>query len=120
MNRWTKDADQRCEDYFYEALAFSRHNVDLVFDEENMKPENSQRRPQTQALIQVPWKWIKIYLEPTREEDDPHFPSSSRVSDALTGADKASYQVREPIENDEERLAIEERWHASTSAWASY
>ena len=46
------------------------------------------------------------YQESTREEDDTHFPSSSRVSDALTGADTTSYQVREPIENDEERLAM--------------
>ena len=46
------------------------------------------------------------YQESTREEDDTHFPSSSRASDALTGADTTSYQVREPIENDEERLAM--------------
>ena len=46
------------------------------------------------------------YQESTREEDDTHFPSSSRVSDALTGADTTSYQVQEPIENDEEKLAM--------------
>ena len=46
----------------------------------------------------------KWYLEPTREDDDSHFPSSSRVSDALTGADRTSYQV--PIEDDEDRLAM--------------
>ena len=50
-------------------------------------------------------KMKKWHLEPTREDDDPHFPSSSRVIDALTGADRTSYQVREPIENDE-RLAM--------------
>ena len=47
-------------------------------------------------------KWL---LEQTREDDDPHYPSSSRVSVALTGADRTSYQVREPIENDD-RLAM--------------
>ena len=39
VNRWTKNADQRREDYYYDALVFSRHNIDLVFDEENMEPE---------------------------------------------------------------------------------
>ena len=39
VNRWTRDADQRREDFYCEALASSRHNVDLVFDEETMKPE---------------------------------------------------------------------------------
>ena len=48
----------------------------------------------------------KWYLAPTREDDDPHFPSSSRVSDALTGADWTSYQVR--IEDDDDRLAMKE------------
>ena len=48
----------------------------------------------------------KWYVETAREDDYPHFPSSSRVRDALTGADRASYQVRESIENDEERLAM--------------
>ena len=38
-----------------------------------------------------------------------NFPSSSRVSDALAGADRTSYQVREPIENDEETLAMKKR-----------
>ena len=28
------------------------------------------------------------------------------MSDVFTGVDRASYQVREPIENDEERLAM--------------
>ena len=54
MNRRTRNADQRREDHYHEALAFSRHNLDLVFDEEKMQPENSRRRLKTQALIQVP------------------------------------------------------------------
>ena len=37
--RWTKSADQRREDHYYEALAFSQHNIDLVFGEENNEPE---------------------------------------------------------------------------------
>ena len=46
------------------------------------------------------------YQESTHESDDPHSPSSNRVSDVFTGADRTSYQVREPIENDEDRLAM--------------
>ena len=33
VNRWTRNAAQRCEDYYYDALAFSRHNINLVFEE---------------------------------------------------------------------------------------
>ena len=40
-----------------------------------------------------------------------HFPSSSRVSDVFTETNGTSYQVREPIENDEEWARDEERWH---------
>ena len=31
--------NQRREDFYYDALGSSRHNIDLVFDEENMEPE---------------------------------------------------------------------------------
>ena len=50
----------------------------------------------------------KWYQKPTREGGDSLHPSSSRVSDkkALTGPDRASYQAREPIEDDGERLAM--------------
>ena len=39
---------QRCvesEDYFYEALAFSRHSINMELDEENMKPEKATMAP---------------------------------------------------------------------------
>ena len=42
------------ENFYYEALAFSGHNINLTFDEENMKPEKTQSRLKTQALVQVP------------------------------------------------------------------
>ena len=48
----------------------------------------------------------KWYQEPTRQDNDPLNSSSNRVSDNFTGADRTSYQVREPIENDEEWLAM--------------
>ena len=36
----------------------------------------------------------------------PHFSSSSRAGDVFTGRTRASYQAREPIEDDEEGLAM--------------
>ena len=48
------------------------------------------------------------YQEPTREGDDSQLPSSSRASDALSGTGRTSYQVREPIQDDEERLAMKQ------------
>ena len=63
-----------------------------------------------------------MYRESTREDDDPHLSSSSRVSEVVTGTNRSSYQARERtsrtfvernltserenIENDEERLAM--------------
>ena len=46
VNRWTRKADQRREDRCYEALAFSRHSIDLELDEENTKPEKATKAPE--------------------------------------------------------------------------
>ena len=43
VNRWTRNPGQRREDHYYEALAFSRHNIVLVFDEEKMQPEQTHK-----------------------------------------------------------------------------
>ena len=48
VNRWTRNAAQRREDYFYDALAFSQHNVNLELEEENMKPEQLPRSQRMQ------------------------------------------------------------------------
>ena len=40
-DRLSPDEDRLREDYYYEALAFSRHTIDLEFDEETMKPEKA-------------------------------------------------------------------------------
>ena len=63
-----------------------------------MKPEELTKPPENAGMNPSTMKMKKWYLEPRREDDDPHFPSSSRVSDALTGGDSTSYQVREPIQ----------------------
>ena len=107
MDRWTRNAtERRRENHFYEALAFARHGINLVFDEENMKPDRLTKTPENAGIDPSTIRVSKRYHESTREDDDPHSPTSTRVSDIFTGVDKASNQVREPIENDEERLAM--------------
>ena len=106
MNRRTRNADQRREDHYYEALAFSRHIIDLVFDEGKMQPEKLTKEPEKEGIDPSTMRVSKWYRELTREDDDPHFPSSTRVSDVVTGTNRMSYQVREPTENDKERLAM--------------
>ena len=105
VNRWTRNAGQRLEDHYYEALAFFRHNIDLVFDEEKMQPEKLTKAPENAGIDPSTTRVSKWYRELTREDDDPHFPSSTRVSDVVTGTSKPSQLLREPIENVEERPA---------------
>ena len=76
-----------------------------MFDEENMKSERLTKASENAWIDPSTMKVRKWYQEPTREDDDPHSPPSNRVSD-LTGAERMSYQVRQPIENDEDRLAM--------------
>ena len=102
----TRNSAERLENYYNESLAFSRHKIDLVFDEENMKPERLTEAPENGSIDPSTMRVSKWYQEPTREDDDPHLPSSSRVRDVYTGTNRTSYQEREPIENDEERLAM--------------
>ena len=82
------------------------HSINLVFDEENVKPEKLTKAPENAGIDPSTMRVSKWYQGPTREDDDPHFPSSNRVSDIFTGVDRASYQEQEPIENDEDRLAM--------------
>ena len=99
-------ADQRRENYYYEALGFSRHNIDLVFVEEHMKAESLTKAPENAGMDPTIMKMKTWYQEPTRESDDSQLPSSSRASDALSATDRTSDQVREPSEDDEEGLAM--------------
>ena len=77
-----------------------------MYDEENVKPEKLTKAPENAGIDPSTMRVSKWYQGPTREDDDPHFPSSNRVSDIFTGVDRASYQAQEPIENDEDRLAM--------------
>ena len=48
----------------------------------------------------------KWYQEPTREDDDLRSSPSSRVSSVFPGTNRMPYQIREPVGNDEETLAM--------------
>ena len=50
VNRWPRHPGQRLEDHYYEALAFSRHNINLVFDEEKMQPEKLTKEPENEGI----------------------------------------------------------------------
>ena len=107
VNRWTRRlVERRRENYYYDALAFSRHNIDVVSDEESMKPEKLRRAPEYAGISPSTMRVSKWNQESTREDDDPHSPSLTRTCDTFTGVDWASYQVREPVENYEERLTL--------------
>ena len=106
-NRWTKNSAEhaeRIENYFYESLAFSRHSVDLEFDEEVMKPERLTGEPDSASFPPDTMKVSKWYQEATRKGDVSHFSSFSPTSDAFVETDWTS--VSEPIADDEERLPI--------------
>ena len=71
-----------------------------------MKPERLTEAPENAGSDPSTMRVSKWYLKPTREDDDSQFSSSSRVSYVFTGTSRTSYQERESIENDEERLAM--------------
>ena len=79
VNRWTLRGEQPRENFYYEALAFSRHNINLTFDEENMKPEKTQKRLKNAGIGPSTMRVSEWYQESTHASDDPH----SRVSDVL-------------------------------------
>ena len=96
VNRWTRVLTSAVKAIIYEALGLSRHIIDLEFDEEHMKAERLTKAPDNAGIDPGTIKMKTWYQEPTRESDDSQLPSSSRASDALSGTDRTSYQVREP------------------------
>ena len=81
------------KNYYSEALGFSWHNIDLECDEEHTKAERLTKAPENAGIDPRTMKMKTWYQEPTRECDDSQLPSSSRVSDALSGTDRTSYQI---------------------------
>ena len=74
VNRWPKSADQRREDHYYEAPAFSRHNIDLVFGEENMKPKQLTKGRENAGIDLSTMRVSEWYKKSTRKDDDPLSP----------------------------------------------
>ena len=53
-----------------------------------MKPERLTEAPNNAGFDPSTMRVSKWYQKPTREDDDPHFPSSSRVSEVFTGTNR--------------------------------
>ena len=81
------EEDRLREECYYEALAFSRHTIDLEFDEETMKPEKAAEAPRNAGT------------DPRTMKMKQWFQKHDRVSDqkAPTGTDRASYHARDQL-----------------------
>ena len=91
----SQDEDSLREDYYYEALPFSRHTINLEFDEETMKPEKATEPPRNAGI------------DPSTMIMKQWYQGHDCVSDqkAPTGTEGASFQAQEPSGDDDERLA---------------
>ena len=63
VNRWTRNSAERLENYDYETLALSRRNINLVSDEEIMKPERLTAAPGNAGIDPGTMKLRKLYEE---------------------------------------------------------
>ena len=45
-----RKVDRLREDFYHEALAFSRHSINLELDEENMKPKKATKAPENTGV----------------------------------------------------------------------
>ena len=95
-NRLSPEVDRLREDYYYGALAFSRHTIDLEFDNETMRPEKATEAPRSAGIDPSTMKMKQWYQKHNRVSDQK----------ALPGTNRASHHAREPIEDDDERLAM--------------
>ena len=107
-DRMSLDDDQVREDHYYEALALSRHSINLEPGEEFMKPEKATMAPGNSGVDPSTMKMKQWYQGQDRLSDESQWQlPSNRMSGkkAPTGTDGA-YQARGPIEGDKERLAM--------------
>ena len=95
-DRWSPGDDQLLADQNYEALAFPRHSINLEFDEENMKPEKATMAPRIAGN------------KPKCHENEEIVPGtrSRERHEGAHGNGQSTLSVREPIEDDEERLVM--------------
>ena len=91
------------ENHFCESLALCRHNVDLEFNGEVMKPDRYQETPDHAGFNPNTMRVSKWYQKTTLKGDVSHFSSFSRTSDTVVETNLTS--EKEPIEDDE-RLAM--------------
>ena len=96
LTRWTQNAERQREDYYSDALVFSRHNIDFVFDDENMEPEQLTRAFENADIDPSTMRVSKWHQEPVPKDDDSQSPSTTRVSDVVTRTKRSSYQIRDP------------------------
>ena len=77
-------------------VAFSRHTIDLEFDDETMRPKKATEAPRNARI------------DPSTMKMKQWHQTQNRVSDQRvhTGTNRASYHAREPIEDDDGRLAM--------------
>ena len=108
-DRLSPEEDRLREDHNYESLAFSRHTIDLEFDDETMRPEKDTEASRNARTDPSTIKMKQWYQGQDRLSDKSQWQwPSNRVSDeeAPTGTNRASYHAREPTEDDDERLAM--------------
>ena len=95
-DRLSPDEDRLREDYYYEALSFSRHSINLEFDEEIMKPEKATKAPRNSGIDPSSLKKKRWYQGQDRLSDKSQWQlPSNRVSDkkAPIGTDRASHHA---------------------------
>ena len=63
-DRLSPEEDRLREDYYYDALAFSRHIIDLEFDDETMRPEKA-----TEARIDPSTMRMKQWCQKTQSRE---------------------------------------------------
>ena len=92
-DRWSPENNRLREDYYYEAVAFSRHSINLKLNKEIVKPEKATKAPRNAGI------------DPSTMKMKQWYQRHNRVSDkkAPTGTDRASYEARE---HDDGRLAM--------------
>ena len=106
-DRWTKNADQCSEDYYYDSLVFCWHHIDLVFDEDNMEPARLEEAPKKAGIDQILWEWTcGIWNQPLRVTTLSCY---QNVAWAKLLLEQRGHHVRYEglLKKDEERLAMQ-------------
>ena len=60
-DRLSPEEDRFREEHYYEGLAFSRHTIDLEFDDETTRPEKATEAPRNAGLDPSTMKMMQFY-----------------------------------------------------------